>query len=172
MFIGDAGCHVNTSNGGGIHTGMKAGYYAAMIAKKAIEAEDYSLQQLWAYNCLLINDFGRGHAVNDIARFFIQRMTTNDFNYIIKKKLIDDIELTQMYNGEIISPSNKKLILKLFKGLSKPRLLFKLNYLLKQMKQVNQHYLKYPQDVKNYNSWREIETNIFNKVFLNITSKK
>ena len=169
MFIGDTGCHVNTANGGGIHTGMRAGYYAAMIAKKAVEAEDYSLNKLWDYNCLLMNDFGIGHATNDVARLLIQHITTDDFNYIVKKKLIDDNELTQMYYGKIISPSIKQLVLKLFKGISKPKLLLKLNYLFKQMKQINQHYLQYPQDVSGYENWREIETNMFKKILLKIT---
>jgi len=168
MFIGDAGCHVNTASGGGIHTGMRAGYYAAMIAKKAIEAGDYSLHKLWNYNCLLMNDFGIGHATNDIARLVLQHITTDDFNYIVKKKLIDDKELTQMYYGKIISPSIKQLVLKLFKGISNPKLLVKLNYLLKQMKQINQHYLQYPQDVNGYEIWREIENDIFNKVYSKI----
>ncbi|MFX0041245.1 MAG: geranylgeranyl reductase family protein, partial [Candidatus Heimdallarchaeota archaeon] len=137
MFIGDAGCHVNTASGGGIHTGMRAAYYAAMIAKKAIEAEDYSLNKLWDYNLLLMNDFGIGHATADIARILIQHTTTDDFNYIVKKKLIDENELTQMYYSKMISPSIKQLVLKLFKGISKPKLLLKLNYLLKQMKQIN-----------------------------------
>jgi digeranylgeranylglycerophospholipid reductase len=168
MFIGDTGCHVNTSSGGGIHTGMKAGYYAAMIAKKAIEAEDYSLHELWEYNCLLMNDFGIGHATNDIARLLLQHTTTNDFNYIVKKKLIDDNELTQMYYGKIISPSITQMILKLSKGISKPKLLLKLNYLLKQMKQFSRHYLQYPQDVSGYETWRETENDMFSKVLLKI----
>ncbi|MFX1411401.1 MAG: geranylgeranyl reductase family protein [Promethearchaeota archaeon] len=168
MFIGDAGCHVNTASGGGIHTGMKAGYYAAMIAKNAIDAEDYSLKKLWEYNCLLMNDFGIGHATNDIARFLIQHSTTKDFKIIVKKKLIDDDELTQMYYGKIISPSIKKMLIKLFKGISKPKLLLKLNYLFKQMKHINRHYLQYPQDVSGYKNWREIENDMFTKVFLKI----
>ena len=168
MFIGDAGCHVNTASGGGIHTGMRAGYYAAMVAIKAIEAEDYSLNKLWDYNCLLMNDFGIGHATNDIARIILQHTTTDDFNYIVKKKLIDDNELTQMYYGKIISPSIKQLVLKLFKGIFKPKLLLKLNYILKQMKQINRHYLKYPQDFSGYETWREIENDMFNKAFLKI----
>ena len=172
MFIGDAGCHVNTASGGGIHTGMRAGYYAAMIAKKAIEAGDYSLNELWEYNCLLMNDFGIGHATNDVARLLLQHTTTAEFNYIVKKKLIDDNELTQMYYGKIISPSIKQLIIKLFKGISKPKLLLKLNYLLKQMKQINQHYLQYPQDVRTYETWREIENDVFNEIFLKIDPKK
>jgi flavin-dependent dehydrogenase len=171
MFIGDAGCHVNTSSGGGIHTGMKAGYYAAMIAKKAIEAEDYSLHKLWEYNCLLMNDFGIGHATNDIARLLLQHTTANDFNYIVKKKLIDDKELTQMYYGKIISPSIKQMVLKLSKGIPKPKLLLKLNYLFKQMKQINQHYLQYPQDLSGYETWREIENDIFNKVLSKLNPK-
>ena len=165
MFIGDAACHVNTASGGGIHTGMRAGYYAAMIAKKAIEAEDYSLNRLWDYNYLLMNDFGIGHATNDVARLLIQHITTNDFNYIVKKKLIDENDLTRMYYGKMISPSIKQLVLKLARGISKPKLLLKLNYLLKQMKQINQHYLQYPQDFSGYETWREIENDIFNKVY-------
>jgi digeranylgeranylglycerophospholipid reductase len=172
MFIGDAGCHVNTSNGGGIHTGMKAGYYAAMVAKKAIEVEDYSLHELWDYNCLLMKDFGIGHATNDIARLLIQNITSNDFNYIVKKKLIDDNEITQMFYGKVISPSTKQLVVKLFKGISKPRLLLKLNYLFNQMKKINQHYSEYPQDVSGYEVWREIENEMFNKVFLKIAQNK
>ncbi|MFX1590978.1 MAG: geranylgeranyl reductase family protein [Promethearchaeota archaeon] len=172
MFIGDAGCHVNTANGGGIHTGMRAGYYAAMIAKKAIEAEDYSLNKLWDYNCLLMNDFGIGHATNDITRLLVQHITTADFNYIVKKKLIDDNELTQMYYGKIVSPSSKQKVIKLFKGISKPKLLLKLNYLLKMMKQINRHYLQYPQDVSGYETWREIENDMFNKILLKIAPEK
>ncbi|MFX0011403.1 MAG: geranylgeranyl reductase family protein [Candidatus Hermodarchaeota archaeon] len=168
MFIGDTGCHVNTANGGGIHTGMKAGYYAAMIAKKAIEAEDYSLSKLWEYNCLLMNDFGIGHATNDIARILLQHTKTRDFDYIIKKKLIDDAELTQMYYSNIISPSMKEIMVKFFKGISKPKLLLKLGYLLKQMNQVNHLYLKYPRDVNGYKPWRELENDLFNKVYLKI----
>jgi flavin-dependent dehydrogenase len=171
MFIGDSGCHVNTSSGGGIHTGMKAGYYAAMVAKKAIKAKDYSLQKLWDYNCLLMDDFGIGHATNDVIRHFVQHLTTDEFNYIIKKKLIDDNELTEMYYGRMISPSSKKLALKLLKGLSKPVLLFKLKYLFKKMQQINQHYLKYPQDIIGYDNWRKIENDMFKKISLKITSK-
>ena len=168
MFIGDAGCHVNTASGGGIHTGMKAGFYAAMIAKKAIKAEDYSLQQLWEYNTLLINDFGIGHATNDIARFLIQHLPTKEFNYIIKRKLLDDNELTQMFHGTTIFPSIKHLLLKFCKGISKPNLLLKLNYVLKQMKQIKYHYSQYPQDVSGYEAWRKVEDEMFNKIFSKI----
>jgi flavin-dependent dehydrogenase len=171
MFIGDAGCHVNTASGAGIHTGMKAGYYAALIAKKAIDAEDYSLQTLWDYNCLLMNDFGAGHATTDVARFFIQHIKTNDFNYIIRKKLLDDEELTQMFYSKVISPSIKNLIPRLLKTIQKPKLLFKLNYLLKQMKRINRHYLEYPQDASGYKTWREKENDLFNNLCLKLTAK-
>ena len=170
MFIGDAGCHVNTASGGGIHTGMRAGYYAAMIAKKAIETEDYSLNKLWDYNCLLMNDFGIGHATIDIARLLIQHIKADDFNYIIRKKLLDDDELTQMFYSKMISLSIKDLILKLFKGISRPKLLLKLKYLLKQMKQINRHYLQYPEDISGYETWREIENELFKNIYSKIVS--
>jgi digeranylgeranylglycerophospholipid reductase len=170
MFIGDAACHVNNASGGGIHMGMKAGYYAAMIAKKAIDAEDYTLNKLWDYNCLVMNDFGVEHAAIDVARIILQYMKTKDFDFIIKRKLLNDQELNQMYYSRMISPSIGQLILKFMKGISKPQLLLKLNYLLKQMKTVRKHYLIYPQDASGYESWRQTEKDIFHKLFLKVAS--
>jgi hypothetical protein len=76
-----------------------------------------------------------------------------------------------MYYGKIIYPSIKQMVLKLFKGIPKPKLLLKLNYLFKQMKQINQHYLQYPQDLSGYETWREIENDIFNKVLSKLNPK-
>ena len=58
---------------------------------------------------------------------------------------------------------------KLSKTISKPKLLLKLNYLLKMMKKINRHYLQYPQDASSYETWREIENDMFNKFLLKIT---
>jgi len=165
MFIGDAACHVNNASGGGIHPGMKAGYYAAMVAKKAIDTEDYSLSQLWEYNQKIFNDFGIAHATNDVARILMQNTTTEEFNYIVKKKLLDDEALTNMYYSKVYSPSLKQRTGKLLKGISKPPLLLKLNYLLKMMKKVEKHYIEYPDDLKDFNNWRGIEKNIFKEIY-------
>ena len=170
MFIGDAACHVNNASGGGIHMGMKAGYYAAMIAKKAIAAEDYTLNKLWEYNYLVMNDFGAEHAAIDVARILLQYMKTKDFDYIIKRKLLDDQELNQMYYSKMISPSIRQMIVKFMKGISKPRLLLKLYHLLKQMKTVRKHYLMYPPDANGYEAWRQTEKEIFHKLFLKVAS--
>ncbi|MEJ2295313.1 MAG: hypothetical protein P8Y23_11180, partial [Candidatus Lokiarchaeota archaeon] len=170
MFIGDAACHVNNASGGGIHTGMKAGYYAAMIAKKAIDAEDYTLNKLWEYNCLVMNDFGTEHAAIDAARILLQKTKTKDFDYIIKKKLLDDQELKQMYYSKMISPSIGQMVSKFMKGISKPRLLLKLYQLFKQMKTIRKHYLIYPQDLSGYESWQQTEKDIFHKLFLKVAS--
>jgi len=166
MFIGDAACHVNNASGGGIHPGMKAGYYSAIVAKNAIDDEDYSLNKLWEYNLLIMNDFGIEHAAIDIARILLQNTKTRDFDYIIKKRLIDDKDITQMYYGKSLSPSIKQMICKLYKGISKPRLLLKLNSLLSQMKQFKKHYLKYPLDLENFQNWRKIEEEMFNNLNL------
>lgn len=172
MFVGDTACHVNNASGGGIHMGMKAGYYAAMIAKKAIAAEDYSLNKLWEYNYLVMNDFGAEHAAIDVARIFLQYTKTKDFDYIIKRKLLDDQELNQMYYSKMISPSIRQMITKFMKGISKPRLLLKLYHLLKQMKTVRKHYLMYPPDASGYESWRKTEQEIFHKIFMKVASNK
>ena len=143
---------------------MKAGYYSAIVAKDAIEAEDYTLNQLWEYNRLVMNDFGIEHAANDIARLLLQYTKTKDFDYIVKKKLMSDDDITQMYYSKSLSPSIKEMMLKLFKGISNPRLLLRLNYLLTQIKRFRKHYLNYPQDIQDFQNWRKIEDEMFNNV--------
>ena len=168
MFIGDAACHVNNSSGGGIHTGMKAGYYSALVAKNAIDAEDYTLNKLWEYNCLIMNDFGIDQAANDIARFLLQHIKTKDFDYIVKKRLISDDDMTQMFYSRSLSPSFKEMMVRLFKGISNPRLLLKLKYLLKQTKRIKRHYLNYPLEAKSFQTWRKVENEMFNNVIAKI----
>ena len=56
------------------------------------------------------------------------------------------------------------MMLKLFKGISNPRLLLRLNYLLTQIKRFRKHYLNYPQDIQDFQNWRKIEDEMFNNV--------
>jgi hypothetical protein len=70
-----------------------------------------------------------------------------------------------MFASKAISLSIKQLLLKFSKGISKPSLLLKLHYFLKQMKKINAHYSKYPQDISSYEAWRKVENEMFYKIF-------
>ncbi|MFX1496879.1 MAG: NAD(P)/FAD-dependent oxidoreductase [Promethearchaeota archaeon] len=165
MFVGDAACHVNPANGGGIDTGMKAGYYAAQIAKNAIFSNDPSLNTLWEYNSIIMSDFGAKHAASDIIRLFFQHKPSKDLNYIIKKNILTNIDIGKLWlNGEL-DLNFKSSFQKLFKGISRPRLLLDLKSMQKYMNKVINLYKKYPNNSDQFEGWRVQETSLFDKIY-------
>ncbi|MFW9829573.1 MAG: NAD(P)/FAD-dependent oxidoreductase [Candidatus Thorarchaeota archaeon] len=169
MFVGDAGCHVNPANGGGIDVGMKSGYYAAQVAKKAIHANDYSLDTLWEYNSIIMSDFGAKHAVSDIIKLFFQYKPSEDLNFIIKKRILTDIDISKLWLQGFLNLNFKANIKKAIKGITRPRLLFELKNLIKYMNRVNNLYKSYPNSVNSFEKWRVQEKSLFEKINLKFT---
>ncbi|NVM36926.1 MAG: hypothetical protein HWN81_15115, partial [Candidatus Lokiarchaeota archaeon] len=166
MFVGDAACHVDPVNGGGIDVGMRAGYYAAQVAKKAIYANDYSLNTLWDYNSIIMSDFGAKHAVSDIIRLFFQYKPSKDLNFIIKKNILTDTDISKLWFHGELDLNFKAIIKKVIKGITRPRLLLELKSLTKYMNKVINLYKKYPNSVNSFEKWREQEKSLFEKIYL------
>jgi flavin-dependent dehydrogenase len=166
MFVGDAACHVDPANGGGIDVRMRAGYYAAQVAKKAIYANNYSLNTLWDYNSFIMSDFGAKHAVSDIIRLFFQYKPSKDLNFIIKKNILTDSDISKLwFHGELDLnfKANFKIVIK---GITRPRLLLELKSLTKYMNKVINLYKNYPKSVKSFEKWREQEKSLFEAIYL------
>jgi geranylgeranyl reductase family protein len=165
MFAGDAACHVNPANGGGIDAGMKAGYYAAQIAKKAIDANDPSLNTLWEYNSIIMSDFGARHAASDIMRLFFQYKPSKDLNFIIKKQILTDVDISKLWIHGGLDLNFRTTTKKFFKGITRPKLLFELKYIKKKLNKILDLYKNYPNTVDSFEEWREKETSLFNKIY-------
>ena len=165
MLVGDAACHVNPANGGGIDKGMKAGYFAALIAKEAIDAGDYSLRKLWDYNYKIMTDFGAAHASADVMRLFFQHGSSDDINFIIGKKILDGKDIADlMYHG-LVNLTFIKMVKKFVNGIRRPKLLLKLNSLSRSMKKINIHYKNYPKSVELFEKWNQKEIIMFKKIY-------
>jgi len=165
MFVGDAACHVDPANGAGIDVGMKAGYYAAQIAKKAIDANDPSLNTLWEYNSIIMSDFGAKHAASDIIRLFFQYKPSKDLNFIIKKHILTDVDISKLWLHGGLDLNFKATTKKFFKGITQPKLLFEIKSIKKDMNKVLDLYKNYPNTVDSFEEWREQETSLFNKIY-------
>ncbi len=166
MFVGDAACHVDPANGGGIDVGMRAGYYAAQVAKKAIYANDYSLNTLWDYNSNIMSDFGAKHAVSDIIRLFFQYKPSKDLNFIIKKNILTDTDISKLWFHGELDLNYKAIIKKALNGITRPKLLLELKSLTKYMNKVINLYNNYPNSVNSFEKWREQEKSLFEKIYL------
>ena len=61
MLVGDAAHQINPMTGGGIVSGMKAGWIAGQIAAEAVIKGDYSEKMLSKYSKLMWSDFGKNY---------------------------------------------------------------------------------------------------------------
>lgn len=112
MLAGDAARHSDPITGGGIANAMKAGYFAATVAKEAIEKGDLSARMLRKYDELWKNDFGRSLHRNKVLQQKFIKMDDETLNRLARS--IAGYNLGEM--------SVKKLVLELVRR--NPRLLW------------------------------------------------
>lgn len=164
MFIGDAACQVNPLHGGGIDPSMRAGYYAANAAKEAIEAEDYSLTQLWPYNADVMRNFGAEYAALDLLRIVLQRLDNQALNFGLEKDLLTSNEILDIAAKGHVKLSVTDMLSKALKGITKPKLLLDLNYLRIQMDEISNHYRNFPTSPVNFHVWKNQAIQIYEKI--------
>jgi len=164
MFIGDAAFQVNPIDGGGIDPSMKAGFFAANNAKKAIEKEDYSLKTLWSYNNDIMTGFGASFAALDIQKPFYEWLSRDNLNFIYDKEILTGDDIAEMSINGILKLSFKQSLSKLFKGISRPGFLLKFNYLRRKLNQLFKHYHKFPESLEGLGPWKAKTLTIYNEV--------
>ena len=67
MLVGDAAHHVNPVTGGGITSGMTAGWIAGQVAADSIRKDDTSEKQLRAYPEWVHKEFGKKYEFHRYA---------------------------------------------------------------------------------------------------------
>ncbi len=164
LFVGDAAWQVNPLTGGGLVSAMKAGLYAIKAYEKAVEVGKFDVQSLWEYNLLSQKSIGAEFAPLDLFRSVYQNFSDDILNYILKKRLITGEEIGVITTAGEISLSLGSILGKLFRGLSKPKVLLDLIYLRKQMQKVKILYLNYPPSPLNLGPWVEQVQKIYGNV--------
>ncbi|HEY0089488.1 MAG TPA: NAD(P)/FAD-dependent oxidoreductase [Candidatus Lokiarchaeia archaeon] len=167
MFAGDAACHVNPLHGGGIDPSMRAGYYAAIVAEKAISSGDCSLKTLWEYNHKVMTDFGAEFASLDLLRIVLQKLSNKSLNFGLEKDLLTGNEILEISSKGNLNLSLIDMAAKAFKGIANPKLLLDLNYLRIKMNEISEHYKKFPKNIDNvqeFVAWKDNTEKIYNKI--------
>ena len=167
MFVGDAACHVNPLHGGGIDPSMRAGYYAANTAEKAISSGDCSLKSLWEYNHKIMTDFGAEFASLDLLRIVLQKLSNKSLNFGLEKDLLTGNEILEISSKGNLNLSLIDMTVKFFKGIANPKLLLDLNYLRIKMNEISKHYKKFPKTIDNvqeFVAWKDNTEKIYNKI--------
>lgn len=161
VAIGDAAYTVNPLHGGGIGSSLTAAWATSRVVAKALEEGNINTHGLWEANKLYIELYGAKQASLDLLRIFLQKLSDEELNYIIEKKVISDDELLEIsLTGDLrISIANK--ILKAIRFLKKPSLLLKLKVLADYMQKMKQHYFSYPETPTVFLRWRHQLINIY-----------
>jgi len=167
IFVGDAACHVNPLHGGGIDPSMRAGFYAANTAEKAISSGDCSLKTLWEYNHKVMTDFGAEFASLDLLRIVLQKLSNKSLNFGLEKDLLTGNEILEISSKGNLNLSLIDMAAKAFKGIANPKLLLDLNYLRIKMNEMSKHFKKFPKNIDNvqeFVAWKDNTEKIYNKI--------
>ena len=87
MLVGDAAHQINPMTGGGIVSGMKAGWIAGQVAANAVQKGDYSKGFIQAYPDRMWKDFGKNYERFYNIKQAIENLTDDDLNGIAEKVL-------------------------------------------------------------------------------------
>ena len=87
MLVGDAAHQINPMTGGGIVSGMKAGWIAGQVAADAVKKGDYSKKYLQDYPDRMWKDFGKNYERFYNIKQAVENLTDDDLNGIAKKVL-------------------------------------------------------------------------------------
>ena len=87
MLVGDAAHQINPMTGGGIVSGMKAGWIAGQVAADAIQKGNYSEKVLQVYPEKMWKDFGKNYERFYNIKQAVENLSDDDLNSIADKVL-------------------------------------------------------------------------------------
>ena len=102
MLVGDAAHQVNPMTGGGIVSGMKAGWIAGQVAGEAIKNLDFTEKSLRKYSKWMFKDFG-----NNYERFYRIKEATSQ---------LSDSDLDGIAQKVLKIPYSKRTLTSVFKA--------------------------------------------------------
>ena len=120
MLVGDAAHQINPMTGGGIVSGMKAGWIAGQVAAEAVHKNDYSVKMLNNYSDTMWKTFGK-----DYERFYrikeaVHNLEDQDLDHIADKVSLIPPEkrrLSSVFKAAVFKkPSLIVDVLKVFAG--------------------------------------------------------
>ncbi|MBD3185930.1 geranylgeranyl reductase family protein [Candidatus Bathyarchaeota archaeon] len=171
MLVGDSGCQVNPLHGGGIEASMRAGFMAAAVARKGVEANDCSIGKLWEYNHKYMVGQGSQFAALDILRIALQHFDDEDLNFGLKKEILSGEDILKIaYAGELelgmMDALSRIFKIGLLDSIRHAGLLINLAYVHKLMTDIKKLYELYPRagKIDNFPTWKKRVNEIYLKI--------
>ncbi|MFX0061651.1 MAG: geranylgeranyl reductase family protein [Candidatus Hermodarchaeota archaeon] len=162
LLVGDAGCQVKATDGGGIGASLWGGAMAANAVEKCVESDSFTRKDLWIYNVDFMRNLGRSHGKMEILKHFITRLTNKQINTILCNKVIEGNDLLDLQGGEI--PWGKtETLRRLWRGKGVISLLAKLPDIKKRIEIADKLYEEYPETPEMFPAWKKEILSVFNR---------
>ncbi len=165
MFIGDAGCQVNPIHGGGIGSAIEAAHVAAPVIQEAIEADNLSTEGLWKFNVNYNRyHYGQKIASLDLMRRLLQEVGNEEFEYVIKNRIITTEDLLRANAGEGIQLSAMDKAGRFLRGLRKLGLLRRIQKISGAMSEMLALFQNFPETRAEFPNWKQDVTRLYTRV--------
>ena len=121
LLVGDAAHHVNPVTGGGISSGMTAGWIAGQVSAKLVKKNRFDIKSLQAYPDWLFKEFGNKYSRIYNISSAIRKLSDEDFNKIavkIKKLPKEKRTLNRIFSTALFNKPRLIIdVIKVFAGI-------------------------------------------------------
>ncbi len=151
--IGDAAYVVNPVHGGGKGSSMISAKCVAEAVVNALDNNDVSANGLWSANICYMRRYGCKQGALDIFRYFLQKLSNDDLEFSISKRLVSGDELNEISLRGRFEVGLVDKVVRLASLLTRPSLLIKLRNVVRYMDLIKDHYMNYPSRPEGLNEW-------------------
>lgn len=154
IVVGDAAYTVNPVHGGGIGSSMLSAAIASKHLNSALEAGNISEESLWGVNIDYMRAYGAKQARLDVLRMFMQKLSNNDYEWIIKNRIVSGDNIYELGTRGDLADQVIHTLSAFIKLLGKPSLLSQLRVVRSYMKKMSELYTdRYPTTPRELSDW-------------------
>lgn len=162
MVAGDAAYHADPLTAEGHGPALMSGYFAGLVASKAIEKNDFSTEKLWEYNKLIFSSFGAEHARNRILTIVLESIGPNKLEFLLKRKVVKQADLTT--KGILKKRSIWNYISLALRCSPRYSLLLLMRKAISISKKIAKLCQEFPESPDNYQSWKDEIEQLYSKI--------
>lgn len=162
--VGDAAYTVNPVHGGGIGSSMLSSHIVSKYLNSALESGVVNEETMWGANIDYMNAYGAKQAGLDVLRMYMQKLTNEDYEWVIKNKIVDGHNVYEMGTKGELSEAIAHAVASFIKLLGRPSLLNQLRVVRGYMKKAQALYLEgYPDTPHKLSVWMPQVEALFNE---------